>query len=94
MLVIEIAVRALRPLPILTRLGLAALVPGGLADLAAHVAIFDQAAGHDHGFTPYEAAAHLVVFAGMVLVLLGVVLDGVRRPRPGRSAGNTSKRGT
>jgi hypothetical protein len=94
MLAIETAVRALRPLPILTQVGLAVLVLGGLADLAAHVAIVDQAAGHDHGFTPYQAAAHIVVFAGMVLVLLGVVADGVRRPRPGRSAGNTSKGGT
>ncbi len=94
MLALETAARALQALPILTRVGLAVLVVGGLADLAAHVAIVYQAAGHDHGFTPYEVAAHVVVFAGMVLVLLGVVADGVRRPRPGRSAGNTSKGGT
>jgi hypothetical protein len=94
MLAIEALVRELGALPVLTRVGLAVLILGGLADLAAHVAIVDQAAGHDHGFTPTEAAAHIVVFAGMVLVLLGVVADGVRRPCPGRSAGNTSKGGT
>jgi hypothetical protein len=94
MLAIESLVRELGALPVLTRVGLAVLVLGGLADLGAHVAIVDQAAGHDHGFTPTEAAAHLVVFAGMAMVLLGVVVDGVRRPRPGRPTGNSSKGGS
>jgi hypothetical protein len=94
MLAIETMVRELGALPVLTRVGLAVLVLGGLGDLAAHVAILGESTSHEHGFTPVEAAAHLVVFAGMVLVLLGVVVDGVRRPRPGRSAGNTSKGGT
>jgi hypothetical protein len=53
-----------------------------------------SSSGHDHGFTPTEAAAHFVVFAGMAMVLLGVVVDGVRRPRPGRPAGNSSKGGS
>jgi hypothetical protein len=78
----------------LSRVGLAVLLIGGLADLAAHVAVVGEVAGHDHGFTPAEALAHLVVFAGMALVLLGVVVDGVRRTRPGRPAGHTSKGGT
>jgi len=94
MLAIESLVRDLGALPVLTRVGFAVLVLGGLADLAAHVAVLGDAAGHDHGFTPTEAAAHLVVFAGMAMVLLGVVVDGVRRPRPGRPAGNSSKGGS
>lgn len=94
MLAIESLTRELGALPVLTRIGLAILVLGGLADLAAHVAIVDQTVGHDHGFTPTEAAAHLVVFAGMSMVLLGVVVDGVRGPRPGRPAGNSSKGGS
>lgn len=100
MLAIESAIRELRvlrqlrALPVLTRAGLAVLVAGALMDLAAHLAIAAPAAGHGHEFTPAEAVAHVVVFAGMALVLLGVVVDGARRTRPGRSAGETSKGGT
>jgi hypothetical protein len=94
MLAIESVVRDIRPLPALTRVGLAVLVLGGLADLAAHIAVTAPETGHGHGFTPAEVEAHLVVLAGMVLVLIGVVVDGVRRTRPGRSAGNTSTGGT
>jgi hypothetical protein len=38
-----------------------------------------------------EFQAHLIGFVGMVVVLLGVVVDGLRRTRPGRSAGNTAR---
>ncbi|HEV8282500.1 MAG TPA: hypothetical protein VGQ02_11605 [Candidatus Limnocylindrales bacterium] len=94
MLAIETTVRELRELPVLTRVGLAVLLLGGLADLAAHVAVVGEVAGHEHGFTLAEGLAHLVAFAGMALVLVGVVVDGVRRTRPGRPAGHTSKGGT
>ncbi len=81
-------------MPIVSRVGLAVLLLGGLADLAAHLAVFGELAGHDHVFSPAEASAHLVVFAGMAIVLVGVVLDGVRRSRPGRSAGKHNQGGT
>jgi hypothetical protein len=65
-------------LPLLTRIGLVILILGGLADVAAHL----EAAGHAehfHEHTTSELSAHLIGFVGMVVILLGVVLDGVRR---------------
>ena len=62
--------------PIASQLGLLVIAGGILADLVAHL---DPALPHDH--TPAsgpQVAAHLVVFLGMVLVLGGVVADGVR----------------
>ncbi|MCZ7538313.1 MAG: hypothetical protein FIA92_10750 [Chloroflexi bacterium] len=59
------------------------LVIGGLADVAAHL----EAAGHAddlHEHTTSELTAHLIGFVGMVVILLGVVLDGVRRTYRGR----------
>lgn len=63
------------------------LVLGGLADVVAHLGLPAEA-GHAHGFSAAEVEAHLIVFVGMVLVLLGVVIDGARRAHPGRSAGD------
>lgn len=65
-------------LPFLVHVGLAVLVLGGLADVAAHLG----AAGHTDDLrepTASELSAHLVGFVGMVVILLGVVIDGVRR---------------
>ncbi|MCI0345982.1 MAG: hypothetical protein L0221_11155 [Chloroflexi bacterium] len=79
--------------PLVVRIGLVVLLLGGLADLVAHfgVAVGEaepgQPAGHAGGHSPDEVAAHVVVFVGMVLILLGVVIDGVKRARPGRRAG-------
>ena len=87
MLTIETDGRSLRSLPALARAGLAVLAFGGLADLVAHLGLPAEA-GHGHGFTAAEVEAHLIVFAGMVLILLGVVVDGVRRAHPGRLAGD------
>lgn len=87
MLTIETGGRSLRALPALSRVGLAVLVFGGLADLVAHLGLPAEAA-HGHGFSAAEVEAHLIVLVGMVLILLGVVIDGVRRAHPGRSAGD------
>jgi hypothetical protein len=87
MLTIETDRPSFRSLPALARAGLAVLAFGGLADLVAHLGLPAEA-GHGHGFTAAEVEAHLVVFVGMVLILLGVVIDGVRRAHLGRSAGN------
>lgn len=76
-----------RALPLVIRLGLVVIVFGGLADLVTHLS-FADAAEHG-GHTSAQLSAHAIAFAGMVLVLAGVVVDGVRqsmvrRRGPGR----------
>ena len=76
-------------LPIVVRIGLLLMVLGGLGDVVAHL----EAAGHAEpldGHTASELSAHLLGFTGMVVILLGVVVDGVRRTRPDRSVGNST----
>ena len=71
--------RTANQLPIGSRIGLAVMVLGFAADLVAHL---DPALDHDHGgVTVPQLSAHLVVFVGMALVLIGVVIDGVRSSR-------------
>ena len=66
-------------LPLGSKLGLAVMVVGIAADLVAHL---DPGLEHGHGgMTGPELSAHLVVFVGMALVLIGVVVDGVRSGR-------------
>ena len=75
-------------LPIASQIGLAVMVLGLATDLLAHL---DPALDHDHGaMTGPQLSAHLVVFVGMALVLIGVVLDGVRS---GRRHGETPTQG-
>lgn len=90
MLTVERIRRELPGLPLLARLGLVALLLGGFADVVAHL---DSAGkvSHLHEHTSAQISAHLGAFMGMVLILLGVVVDGVRQTRLGRSAGGTSK---
>jgi hypothetical protein len=60
---------------------------GIAADLLAHM---DPALDHNHGgMTGPQLSAHLVVFVGMALVLIGVVFDGVRSGR--RSGGRPNQ---
>ena len=74
-------------IPLGSKIGLAVMVLGIAADLVAHL---DPALGHDHGgMTGPQLSAHLVVFVGMTLVLLGVVIDGVRTGR--RSGGHATQ---
>jgi hypothetical protein len=74
-------------LPLGSKIGFAVMVLGIAADLIAHL---DPALDHDHGgVTGPELSAHLIVFAGMALVLIGVVVDGVRSGR--RPGGNAPK---
>jgi hypothetical protein len=72
-------------LPFVSRIGLAVMVLGIAADVVAHL---DPGLDHHHGgVTGPELSAHLVVFVGMALVLIGVVIDGVRSGgRPGGNA--------
>jgi hypothetical protein len=79
-----------RPLPLLTRIGLVVVVFGLLNDLAEHGFASTASDAAVTGFSIAEHAAHLVVLVGMVAVLAGIVVDGIRisrsRPtRPGRS---------
>ena len=79
--------RTAHQLPIGSQIGLAVMVLGFAADLVAHL---DPALDHDHGgMTGPQLSAHLVVFVGMALVLIGVVIDGVRSGR--RSGGRATQ---
>jgi hypothetical protein len=80
MLTLEAARRDLRALPILVRAGLTTLVAGGVVDLVGHLQAADGHA-HVHALTSLELAGHVGVLVGMVLILLGVVVDGVRQTR-------------
>jgi hypothetical protein len=74
-------------LPLGSKIGFVVMVLGIAADLVAHL---DPALDHHHGgVTAPELSAHLVVFVGMALVLIGVVFDGVRSGR--RSSGDVPK---
>jgi hypothetical protein len=82
MLTIDHAARSAAALPTIVRIGLVGLVLAGLADVVAHFgapAVAIAGDGHEH--TPAEHAAHLAGFVSMVLIQLGVVVDGVRRSR-------------
>ena len=90
MLAIETLRTDLAALPGTVRLGLGVSAIGGAADLVTHASFSAGSAGNGT-----ELSAHLVTFAGMVLVLAGVVVDGVRQTRARRRAtGHTTKGGS
>lgn len=91
MLTIENLARELRSLPTLIWLGVVLLLGGGVADVVAH--LWAAGADHEHGFTPSEFSAHVVVVVGMVIVLLGVVVHGVRHSAPTTRSGDSMKGG-
>jgi hypothetical protein len=69
------------PVPILAKAGAAVIAAGLLVDLGAHTVLHPA---HDEllgAFPLGEHLAHLVVVLGMVLVLAGVVADGIRTQR-------------
>ena len=70
-------------LPTLTKIGIVALAFAGLLDLNAHLEVSEHV-GHLHRHISAEASAHLAAFVSMVLIYLGVVLDGARRTRARR----------
>ena len=77
-------------LPLIARMGVAVLLFGVLEDLVAHSLGGSPASAGGH--TDAQMLGHLVVFVGMVLILLGVVVDGVRQAKARReSARQTSK---
>ena len=83
MLTIERLSSEARAVPGLTKVGIVALGFAGLLDLIAHLEASDHI-GHLHQHTSAEASAHLAAFLSMVLIYLGVVLDGARRARSRR----------
>jgi hypothetical protein len=84
--VIERVFETAHELPLGSKVGFAVMVLGIAADLVAHL---DPADHHHGGATGPELSAHLVVFVGMTLVLIGVVIDGVRSGR--RSGGSVTQ---
>jgi hypothetical protein len=68
--------------PLISLLGLAVGAAGLGLDTFIHLTA--GPVHHHAGFSPSEHGAHLVVLIGMVLVLAGIVFDGVRH---GRDAG-------
>ena len=75
--------------PLISLFGLAVLAAGLALDTVVHLT---AAPVHRHaGFSPSEHA-HLVVLIGMVLVLAGIVIDGVRRNRDARPVTNSTER--
>lgn len=71
-------------MPAASRVGIFGLGLAGLADLVAHLEASVVHVGHLHAHTTAEYAAHLGAFVSMVLIYMGVVLDGARRARAGR----------
>ena len=67
--------------PTLTRAGAATILVGLLADLVEHTLVPHAHDAVVADFPVGEHAAHLVVLVGMVLVLVGIVADGVRTAR-------------
>lgn len=79
MLTIEVARQTaveVRSLPAMSRAGLVVMAAALALDVAIHLAS-DGHAGHEHAGP--EQLAHLLGIVGMVLVLAGVVIHGVRR---------------
>ena len=92
MLAIERIRAELRAFPLLARGGIAGLAFAGFADVIAHLEASGHV-GHLHQHTSAEASAHLAAFVSMVLIYLGVVLDGARRARARRSVGAPDSKG-
>ena len=90
MLAIQSIGREVARLPFLVRIGILGLAFAGFADVIAHLEAAD--ADHLHAHTTSELAAHLAGFVSMVVVYVGVVVDGVRKNRASRhSAGRQDK---
>jgi hypothetical protein len=81
-----------RPLPGSTKLGLAVIAFGLIFDLSEHSFVSHANESIVAGFPLGEHAAHLVVIVGMILVLGGVVADGVRISRSRSRRPERSKR--
>lgn len=96
MLMIERISRETRGLPGLVRAGVVGLVVSGLADVIAHLEeseVAGHVAGQVHQHTSTEFSAHLFGIVSMVIVLVGVVLDGARQQRARRRSPERTSKG-
>jgi len=91
MCIIERLWRDAKAVPLVVQVGVVALVLSGAADIVLH-AITPEVAGHDV-HTPPELAAHFAGMVSMVVILLGVVLDGAQRTSYRRQEGGTQSKG-
>ena len=89
MLAIE-RLRGLAALPSLVKAGLVLMALAGLTDVVAHLEAVDHA-GHLHTHTATETAAHLAGLVSMVVIFVGVVVDGVRQGRARRLTTDTGR---
>ena len=92
MLLIERLRTEAHGVPALTKVGVVALGFAGLLDLIAHLEASEHI-GHLHQHTSAEASAHLAAFVSMVLIYLGVVLDGARQQRARRHSAERQSKG-
>jgi hypothetical protein len=72
-----------RRFPRVSVLGVVTMLFGIAFDLVEHTLVSHAGEGTISGFSVGQHAAHLVVIVGMVLVLGGIVADGVRVTRGG-----------
>jgi hypothetical protein len=89
MLIIE-HLRGLARLPLSVKIGLLGMAFAGLLDVVVHLEAPGD--GHLHAHTASEAAAHLAGLMSMVVIFLGVVLDGVRQSRARRSVPGVARK--
>ena len=91
MFIIERLWRDAKAVPLVVQVGVVALVLSGAADIVLH-AITPEVAGHDVQ-TPPQLAAHFAGMVSMVVILLGVVLEGARRTSYRRQEGGAQSKG-
>jgi hypothetical protein len=95
MLTLERIATAGGALPALVKVGLVFLFLSGFADLISHVdaGFAIEPIGQGHGASPAEATSHLAIFVSMVLIFVGVLVDGVRRSRVRRPSALPDQKG-
>lgn len=71
-------------LPLLVKVGLLVMATAGFADVIAHLEAGGD--GQVDAHASWEVVAHLAGLVSMILILLGVVIDGVRQGRPRRTS--------
>jgi hypothetical protein len=85
MLTLEGIRRTARGLPAIVQLGLATMAFALLVDVMAHLEA-TAPTGQAHQHTSTEVWAHVGVLVGMVLIIWGVIVDGVRQRRARRAS--------
>jgi hypothetical protein len=96
MLTLEKVTREVGCMPGLAKAGVVGLVVSGLADVVAHLEeseVVGHVAGQVHQHNSTELSAHLAGFVSMVIVLAGVVVDGVRQQRARRGSSERTSKG-